>query len=185
MNPWLAYCPRGCYIYAMSKTISLLFVLAIPFLSQGQVDVSTVDIPVPVRVMEGDKFIDNLTTGDFELLEDGKPQEIQALYLIKGSNILSRETRREFNPILSRHFFFLFQLIEYNAKLAEMINHLFQNVLLPTDNLYLQTPMKNYSLTPQAMAKKPKEALAKEMNSLLRKDILNGSSEYNSLLRDL
>ena len=42
-----------------------------------------INIEVPVRVFKGDMFIDNLTIDDFELYENGKLQEIEAVYLIK------------------------------------------------------------------------------------------------------
>jgi len=172
----------------MKKQFLLLILsglLALPLLQQEQFEVTVTNVIVPVRIMEGDKFIDNLTIGDFELLEDGIPQKIQALYLVRKKDLERKETLQEFNPALTRNFYLLFQLTEYNPKLTEVIDYLFKQVLLPGDNLLLQTPMKSYGLTPQALVSKPKEVLAEDMNSLLKKDIKNGNTEYNSLLNDL
>ncbi len=152
---------------------------------QEQAEVTVTNIVVPVRVLEGGNFVDNLTVSDFELFEEGIPQDIQALYLVQNADIQRKEGTRDFTPRTSRNFYLLFQMTDYNPKLAEMVDYLFEHILLPSDALVLQTPMKNYHLSPQALATKPKKALAEEMNSLLKKDIKTGSTEYNSLLKDL
>ena len=165
--------------------IILCGLMAIVLLPQEKFEVTVTNIIVPVRVMEGENFVDNVTIDDLELFEDGKPQEIQALYLVRKTDIQRKEILQEFNPALTRNFYLLFQLTDYNPKLAELINYLFHQVILPSDNMVLQTPLKNYGLSPQALATKPKEVLAEEMNSLLKKDIKTGNSEYNSLLNEL
>jgi len=165
-------------VFAVLAAVLFLF-------PQEKVEVTVTNISVPTRVTDGGQFIDNLTIEDFELLEDGKPQKIQALYLVRKSNLERKEGLQEFNPGVARSFYLLFQLNDYTPKLSELIDFLFQQVLLPTDSMVIQTPLKSYSLSPQALATKPKEVLAQEMNSLLKKDIKTGGSEYNSLLNDL
>jgi hypothetical protein len=166
---------------------ALVILLAVPSLAQEKVEPAPASpaVAVPVRVLEGDRFVDNLTLGDFEILENLVPQKIQALYLVRKSDVLRKEASQEFNPNVSRNFYLLFQLTEYNPKLAELVDYLFREAVLPADSLVLQTPLKTYALSPQAMAKKPKETIAQEMNSLLKKDIKTGNSEYNSLVKDL
>jgi VWFA-related protein len=161
------------------------FVLASPLLAQEKHEVTVTSIVVPVRVMDGDNFVENLTVEDFDVLENLVPQKIQALYLVKKADIQRQQGAQEFNPAVSRSFFLLFQLTEYNPKLSDLIDYLFRQVLLPADTMVIQTPMKSYSLSPQALARKSKEELAEEMNSLLKKDIKTGNTEYNSLLNDL
>jgi VWFA-related protein len=161
------------------------FVLASPLLAQEKHEVTVTSIVVPVRVMDGDNFVENLTVEDFDVLENLVPQKIQALYLVKKADIQWQQGAQEFNPAVSRSFFLLFQLTEYNPKLSDLIDYLFRQVLLPADTMVIQTPMKSYSLSPQALARKSKEELAEEMNSLLKKDIKTGNTEYNSLLNDL
>jgi len=172
----------------MKKQFLLLILfgwLALPLFQQEQYEITVTNIAVPARVLDGDRFIDNLTIGDFELLEDGVPQKIQALYLVRNKILERKETLQEFDPSFNRSFYLLFQMTEYNPKLTELIDYLFNQVILSGDNLLLQTPMKNYGLSPQAFATKPKKVLADDMNSLLKKDIKNGNTEYNSLLSDL
>lgn len=168
-------------LWLLAAVILLVFFL----LSQEKVEVTVTNISVPVRVTEGGRFIDDLTIEDFELLEDGRPQNIQALYLVRPSALEKKGGESDFAPTTARNFYLLFQLTEYTPKLTELIDHLFNRVLLPSDSLVLQTPLKSYSLSPQALTTKPKEVLAQEMNSLLKKDIKSGSTEYNSLLNDL
>lgn len=168
-----------------SLMAGLLLWVAGAHAGQEQAEVTVTNIIVPVRVLEEGKFVDHLSVEDFELFEDGIPQEIQALYLVQNANVQRKEGPGEFSPLTSRHFYLLFQMSEYNPKLAEMIDYLFEQVLLPGDALVLQTPLKSYSLSPSALATKSKKTLAEEMNSLLKKDIKTGNTEYNSLLKDL
>jgi len=76
-------------------------------------------------------------------------------------------------------------MTDYTPKLAELIDYLFHQVLLPGDTLLLQTPMKNYSLSLQALMGKSRKTLAEEMNDLLKKDIKAGNKEYQTLFKDL
>lgn len=65
------------------------------------------------------------------------------------------------------------------------VDLLFQSLLLPGDTITLVTPMKPYSLAPDALARKSKAALSKEMQKILRKDIQQGGGDYRDTLRDL
>jgi VWFA-related protein len=143
-------------------------------------------IEIPVRITGPDgQFIDSLTLDDFVLSENGVPQKIDGFYLVKGQSILSKAGTPIENPQVARHYYLMFQAIEYDPKLAEVVDTLFRNLLRPGDTMTLMTPAKAYSLTPQALAAKPKDVLSKEMNQILRKDIQIGGSDYRSLLRDL
>ena len=172
----------------MKKIIFLLILLLMTLnlsSQQEQYEVTVINVAIPIRVFDGNKFIDNLTIQDFEVYEDGKPQKIQAIYLTKKNQIERSEGTRDFMPLLSRNFFLLFQLSDYNPKLGEAIDYLFTSVLLPGDILEIMTPLKNYTLSAQALKSKPKETLAKELQGLVRKDTKVGASEYRTLMRDL
>ena len=58
-------------------------------------ETTVVNIEVPVRVFEGGKFIEHLTLGDFEVYEDGKPQEIVAVYLVKKTTVERKSGKNE------------------------------------------------------------------------------------------
>lgn len=143
-------------------------------------------IQVPVRCLGGALPAD-LTLADFEITEDGKPQFLQGLYFVEKNQIIRREERKNFSlqPNTTRHFYLLFQMTQYDAKLEQVVNELFREIIRPSDTLTLMTPMKVYSLNQQTFRAKPLDQTCKEMKRLLRKDIDSGSSEYNSLIKDL
>jgi VWFA-related protein len=142
-------------------------------------------VTVPVRVVDAGRFVSGLALSDFELLEDGVPQRIQALYLIDKDAIAGQEGEEIGRPAAARHFYLLFQMYDYDAKIAPALAYFFKEVLLPGDTLEVQTPAGSYTLTAQALAQKPRDLLAKETNELVRKDINKTNFIYKSLLRDL
>ena len=168
--------------------VLLLLLWSFGFTSQAQTPpAKSMLIEVPVRVYAGRQFVEILRPEDFELLEDGRPQKVEGLYLVEKGKIVREEALPEtgFRPQTQRVFYLFFQMTEYFAKIEEALGHLFKDVLQPADSVTLITPLKPYSLSPQALVLKTKDSLAKEMNSLLRKDIQKGASEYRTLLNEL
>jgi VWFA-related protein len=163
----------------------VLFLSVILFAHQEQYQVTVRNIEVPVRVFQNDQFVSDLTIDDFEIYENGIPQKIEALYLADKKGIIREEEQKKFSPQTTRHFFLLFQILDYNPKLEESMEYFFKNVLLPEDTLTIQTPQKPYHLTSQALAKRKKEDIAHEMLKLLRKDTKISSSAYRSQMRSL
>jgi len=143
-------------------------------------------IQVPVRALDG-LLPTDLTAADFELTDDDRPQMIQGLYLIEKNQIVRREVRKNFSfqPNTTRHFYLIFQMTKYDPKLEGAVDEVFRNVIRPGDTMTMMTPMKVYTLNPQALGSKPIAQIAKEMQNRLRKDIETGSTEYNSLVKDL
>lgn len=168
-------------LFASVILLSIGFLFAL----QEQHAVTVRNIEVPVRVFTNQQFVDSLTINDFEIYENGVPQKIEALYLANKNSIARQEELKSFSPQTARHYFLLFQIIEYNPKLEESIEYFFTNVLLPQDTLTLMTPQKNYHLSSQALQKKKKEDIAKEMLKLLRKDTKISSSAYRSSMNSL
>jgi len=152
---------------------------------QEQHEVSVIDIEVPVRVTDGNNFIDNLSIDDFEIFENGQLQKIKSLYLIKDTNLQRKESLSQSTPITERQFFILFQMQDFIPRLNEVVDYLFNEVLQERDTLTIMTPLKRYSLSKQALQTKSREVLAEEMKGLIRKDTLMGNSDYNSLMREL
>jgi VWFA-related protein len=148
-----------------------------------------INIEVPVRVYKGDNFVDNLTIDDFEILEEGILQNIEAVYFIRKTRIERAEKTEVAQsvsvPELTRHFIFLFELNEYLPQIKEALDEFFLNVIQPEDSLTVVTPLKTYNLKDEAFSKFPRDRIAEHLNKKIRKDIITGSAEYNSLLRDL
>ncbi|MBU4253517.1 MAG: hypothetical protein KJ727_02820, partial [Acidobacteria bacterium] len=88
----------------------LIFCVATAAAWSVQHDITTINVEVPVRVFEGNKFVPNLAISDFELYENGVRQDIQALYLVKNSFIQRRDGEVDFMPYVGKHYFFLFQM---------------------------------------------------------------------------
>jgi hypothetical protein len=160
-----------------------------PSISQEiQHEAVAINIEVPVRVFKGDTFIDNLTIEDFEILEEGIIQEIEAVYFIKKTSI-EREERSQgaekvISPEVSRHFVMAFEVISWLPKIADLVDHFFDIVYQPGDTLIITTPVKTYHMSHDVLEAKPKSELSDQLKSLLRKDILRGNMDYRSQLRD-
>lgn len=173
----------------MKKTLALIclvFLSSSLFSQEALVETSLViNIEVPVRVFKDGLFVDNLTIKDFEVFEDGISQKIEAVYLINKDNIKRKDEKKKFRPQTERTFFLFFEISEYNVKMGEAVDYFIQNVLLPSDKLIVITPMKTYRLIDKGLEIKPKEEIAKELKSLIRKDAITGDSEYRSALKDL
>jgi len=142
-------------------------------------------VPVAVRVFDGKKLVTDLSAGDFEILEDGIPRPVEALYFVDKNAAEKRSGEAGQGPDVHRRFYLLFQLFEYHPKLAEAIRYFFDRELLAGDSLEIQTPMKTYRLSPAAFASRSKAELAEEMTNIVKKDIVQGSLAYNSLLTEL
>ena len=164
---------------------AILISISFVFAHQEQHAVTVRNIEVPVRVFMDKQFVDTLTIDDFELYENGIPQKIEALYLANKNSISRQEELKAFSPQTARHYFLLFQIIEYNPKLEASIDYFFKNVLLPQDTLTLMTPQKSYHLSSEALQKKKREAISKEMLKILRKDTKISSSAYRSSMNSL
>lgn len=175
----------------MRRFIVLVFsiILAIPFISTGQEafkEISlVVNIEVPVRVYEESRFVGDLSIEDFEVLEDGIPQKIEAVYLVKRTSIERSDERRRFSPDTQRRYFLFFEMAEYTPRLREALDFFVQNVISPQDILYVTTPVNSYRLKDDALQMKSKEEIIEELNKILRGEIEQGNQEYRQTIRDL
>ncbi len=172
----------------MKKLIILLVFLFVTLTLSSQIEqhqVTVRNVVVPVRAYDKNNFVGSLTIDDFELYEDGIIQKIEALHLTDKTELSRTEGAKGFIPQVSRNYYLLFQLIDYNPKLKEAIDYFFSEVMLPEDNLTIMTPLKNYTLPSGALEKYSREEISKEMNEILRKDVKIGSSNYISVFRDL
>jgi hypothetical protein len=173
----------------MKKTIIILCFLIMGyflFSQQAFKEASlVVNVEVPVRVFDGKAFVDSLTMDDFEVYEDGVAQRIEAVYLIDKRDIERQEEKKKFTPETTRNFFLFFEMNEYMPQVNEAIDYFIDNVLLPQDVLYVITPMKSYKMRERVFEIKTKEDIREEFKSLIRKEVSSGSTEYNSIVRDI
>ncbi len=144
-----------------------------------------VNIEIPVRVYQGGIFIDDLTIDDFEVFEDGVLQKVEAVYLVKKTDIERREENKRFTPKTSRNFYLLFEVNEYTARMGKAVDYFIHNVLFPGDNLVVVTPMKTYRMKPEVLEAMPREKIADRLKGILRRDALEGSAEYRGAINDI
>jgi hypothetical protein len=160
--------------------------LAVAAFSQQVSEESLViNIEVPVRVFKGSAFIDTLTVDDFEIFENGVPQKIEAVYLIKKRSVERREEEKAFKPETARNFYLFFEISDYVPKIDEALRYFVFDVLVPGDNIVLVTPMKTYRMLSEAIAAKRKEDILNQFKGILRRDTSTGSSEYRDIVQEL
>jgi hypothetical protein len=150
-----------------------------------QYETKAINIEVPVRVFKGAAFVDSLTIDDFEVMDNGRPQKIEAAYLVKRTNIERREENRKFAPRTARHFFLFFELGEFDPKLLEALDYFVTGVIVPGDELTLVTPMKTYRVKGRVFERVNRKKVFEDIVSLVRRDILIGYSESRSILEEI
>jgi hypothetical protein len=146
---------------------------------------TAINIEIPVRVFRGDAFVDDLAIADFEVFEDGKPQTLDAVYLVKKKLIEHREETAPMTPDTNRHFYLFFEMSEYDPKVREALDYFVDEVLLPGDELILVTPMRTYRMKSEAFSDAARARTFEQILGILRRDILNGNSEYRDAIEDL
>jgi hypothetical protein len=142
-------------------------------------------VDVLVRVSAGGVFQEDLKLEDFSLSEDGRPQSIRSLALVRGGALSRREGGEAEAPKMGRTYTLLFQAVDWDPKLVGAVEYLFGSILKPGDAMTLVTPFKPYQLQKDALALKSKAALSDGMEAVLRKDITRGGGEYRDLINDL
>lgn len=125
----------------------------------------------------------DLSIDDFEVLEDGVPQKIEAVYLIKKRTVERSEEKKRFTPDTQRNFYLFFEITDYDPRLAEAVEFFIHNVLVQRDNLVIVTPMKTYRMKNSTFEIVPKEKVVEQLVGIIRKDALVGSSEYKSAIK--
>ncbi|MBP1659471.1 MAG: hypothetical protein H6P95_663, partial [Candidatus Aminicenantes bacterium] len=167
----------------------LLLVLAIAAATGAAQDIQhetrTINIEVPVRVFKGDTFVDDLTIADFELLENGRPQELDAVYLVKKSIVERREDSRTFEPDTGRHFYIFFEMTEYDPKVRDALDHFVKRVLAPGDEFIVVTPLKTYRMKSDILKTETRDIVFEKIMGLLRRDILVGNAEYDDIIEEM
>jgi len=148
-----------------------------------------VNVEVPVRVFDGNKFVDNLTLDDFSVYENGKRQSIAALYLVHKTEIQKEEAAGAATakpvPKTRRNIVLLFEVNDPMPKLDDALDYFFDKVFLADDTVTVVTPRGTYHLKPETLAKASRPEIAKQLKARLRKDIIDGSLEYKHILRDI
>jgi hypothetical protein len=143
-----------------------------------QHDAIAINIEVPVRVYKGDQFVDTLTIDDFEVYEEGVLQKIEAVYLVKKTDIKREESelekeiaRQKFYPELNRQFILIFELQYIVPEIESTIGYFMEEVIVPGDKLKVVTPIKTYHFKEESWKEVPRLEMANQLIRILRRDI--------------
>lgn len=145
----------------------------------------TINIEVPVRVFKGDAFVDTLTISDFEVFENGRPQTLDAVYLVKRAFIERQEGTHPVLPDTGRHFYLFFELTEYDPKIREALDYFVREILAPGDELVVVTPLKTYRMKSDILKEAGRAKVLEKLLGILRRDIQVGNAEYLDVIEDL
>lgn len=151
-------------------------------------EIAVVNVEVPVRVFKGLEFVDSLTLKDFEVLEDGQPQTVNAVYLIKKTQVTRGEVGdagHKGTPRLARNYFLIFEILEYLPQMETVLDYFFEFMIGDGDSLTIITPVKTYRFRPDALIKLGRERIVDQLKGLLRRDVIEGARSFRSLLFDL
>ena len=165
--------------------LSLFGMLAAASAQEFQHQTRALNIEVPVRVFKGDVFIGDLEIGDFELFEDGIPQVIEAVYLIRKDKIERKQEEKKFIPQTKRYFYLFFEIAEYTPRIGDAVEYFFKEVVLPEDDITIITPLKTYHMKNDTVAQTPRERIAEQLVSILRKEATMGNSQYRRVVEEL
>jgi len=171
----------------MKKVYSILLLMSFSLLLSAQETthkVSVMNIEVPVRIFEKDRFIDNLTIEDFEVYEDGIPQKIEAVYLVNKTEILREEGTR-YDPRLSRKFVLVFEMTDYLKGLDETLDYFVNHVLVSGDSLGITTPMHTLEFSSMDLEMMSREELGNLLKDRVKKSLELSGREYKELIREL
>jgi VWFA-related protein len=161
-----------------------------------QHDVTVINIEVPVRVFDGDRFVDNLTMNDFEVFENGVAQKVEAAYLIRKTTVLNNVTISNGPPIpvpipkpdesiKKRRFVLIFEMDDYLAQMGKAIDMFFTDVLTEDDTVQIVAPDSTWVIPKRPLTKDSRTAMAEDLKSRLRKSLMWSSARLKSLLMDL
>ncbi|MGD2088754.1 MAG: hypothetical protein PVH61_21425 [Candidatus Aminicenantes bacterium] len=108
--------------------------------------VTVTNVEVPVRVLYKGKPVTNLTKEDFIIYENRKKMEINGFFIkrkkikVSPSPGTTTPTGQEVSlPPLPRMFVLAFNVTQYNKYFQEAVDHLFDNLLKPTDHVIVFT----------------------------------------------
>jgi len=167
---------------------AVLFLAAAVFAQELQHVVVVVNIEVPVRVFSGGQFVADLAIDEFEVFENGQPQKVEAVYLIKKTRVEKEEGpgRKDLSPqVESRHFVLYFEMDSYLPELEKAVDQFFIDVLAPADSVWVVTPRRSLQLKKETVERLPREKISEQLKSLLKKDFRQITQEMQGYSRNL
>lgn len=79
------------------------------------------------------------------------------------------------------NYMVFFQLTEYNSKVADSVDYLFEKVVKAGDGLTVFSPQRPYSFSPQTFKSQPLKELVKRTKDVLKRDISVTAGDYREI----
>ncbi len=166
-------------------SLGLVFICLALFAQLASLETTLVNIEVPIRVLDGNRFVDNLTIDDFVVYEDGKLQHVEALYLLNKTQIRRKEEIKVFSPSRQRHFYLFFEISKYSSQIENAVDNFIRNILSPGDCLTIVTPLKIYKMKSKTLQVLPQKEISLQISQIMRDDVLSARREYKNIFRDI
>jgi len=106
-----------------------------------QEEITVIAVEVPVRVLQKDRFLKDLTREDFEIYQNGMKQEITGFEVHSRKIAISKDIPEEELKIEpeKRLFILIFNIFDYQENVGEAIDYFFDNFFSPGDQLIILT----------------------------------------------
>jgi hypothetical protein len=138
-----------------------------------------------LRAVDGGRFVDDLRLEDILLSEDGRAQNIDAVVLVKNNQVERKEGLVPVIPETSRRITLVFYLTHFTPQVEEALKRVLDRDIRPEDKLQVRTLKGFYTLGGNALEVKSREALAKELAAVVRRDTEACTSVYDDMLTSL
>jgi len=182
------------HLSCKAKIVSFMLgcITALGFAGSQQVlqeKAQAINIEVPTRVFDGGSFVSGLLAGDFELFENGLPQDILACYLVDSGRkeILPGNPTEEVTmlmPDMRRTFILIFETNSFGKGCRDGLTYIVEQVLGKDDTLIVATPLRTYRIGPESPTRADPKALAKALRDKCVDDIDEASGELRFLISD-
>lgn len=151
----------------------------------GQAVTHPSKINLAFQVYDGHKFVLDLTLDDLIVYEEGKELPVDSLELIDRGKVRRHEGEQQLDSIIRRNLIVHFQAREYTSKVADVVEYLFRDMLLPGDQVFLVTPVKIYGFSEQTMKKYTLEELINAVNTVLKRDLSSSATSYLVIIEEM
>lgn len=136
-------------------------------------------ISVPVRVYDGNRFVDSLGQGDFEIMVNGAPRNIESFALVRKNRASATTGSAVAAP---RVFLLCFEMEEAPPRLEEAIDEFFGNGPAENDIVLVQTPLDRWKFTVGPGGPAERRRLAAELKPLLLASLRRGGQSIRQRL---
>jgi len=136
-------------------------------------------IYVPVRVYDGNRFVDSLKPDDFQITVNGSPRNLESFAIVQKD--------RASGPAAAapRMFLLCFEMDEVPPRLEKAIDEFFDNGPAENDIVLVQTPLDRWKFTIGPGGPAERRRLSAELKPLLLASIRRGGQTVRQRLMTL